>query len=208
MRPMLQKPPCRQTAGWFSAARPVAVRCLSLARRYNTLDFAIPVIKRRSRSLATLGDCKQSLSLVRQAGPHAKSCANRDATRPYWMTQRGLRPIKATPHQQLALSHQTLRIGITCDRIGFSSSSQKPKVLFLNWRSHRGTFLAITEILVTPSLYSLTTKGISALRSRDLHLAIFRSFLKLNTTAPSAVYFPSACVMMRTRSHAGFAQPR
>ena len=117
MRPMLQKPPCRQTAGWFSAARPVAVRCLSLARRYNTLDFAIPVIKRRSRSLATLGDCKQSLSLVRQAGPHAKSCANRDATRPYWMTQRGLRPIKATPHQQLALSHQTLRIGITCDRI-------------------------------------------------------------------------------------------
>lgn len=96
--PMLQKPPCRQTAGWFSAARPVAVRCLFLARRYNTLDFAIPAIKRRSRSLATLGDCKQSLSLVRQAGPHAKSCANRDAARPYWKP-RGKRNIPfAIPH--------------------------------------------------------------------------------------------------------------
>ena len=148
--PMLQKPPCRQTAGWFSAARPVAVRCLFLARRYNTLDFAIPAIKRRSRSLATLGDCKQSLSLVRQAGPHAKSCANRDAARPYWMTQRGLRPLKATDHSTIRLwwyarqrptisllyhtniknTHSVLQDSINCQTMqyGSDSTSQKPSL--------------------------------------------------------------------------------
>ena len=38
---------------------------VSRGRRYNTLDLAIPAIKRLRRSLASLGDCKQSLSLVR-----------------------------------------------------------------------------------------------------------------------------------------------
>ena len=42
----------------------------------------------KSRSLTTLGKCKHLLSLIRQAGFYAKSCANRDAPRPYWMTQR------------------------------------------------------------------------------------------------------------------------
>ena len=55
-------------------------------KRYNTLYFAIPVIKRQGCSLTTLGKCKHLLSLIRQAGSHAKSCANRDAVRPYWMT--------------------------------------------------------------------------------------------------------------------------
>ena len=45
---------------------------VSRGRRYNTLDLAIPAIKRLSRSLASLGDCKQSLSLVRRCRTSCK----------------------------------------------------------------------------------------------------------------------------------------
>ena len=45
---------------------------VSRGRRYNTLYFAIPAIKRLRRSLASLGDCKQSLSLVRRCRTSCK----------------------------------------------------------------------------------------------------------------------------------------
>ena len=96
---------------------------VSRGRRYNTLYFAKPAIKRLRRSLASLGDCKQSLSLVRrcrtsckvvchetagffgffqpkEALPPLDFPANRDAPRPYWMTQRQRRghcpPLEST----------------------------------------------------------------------------------------------------------------
>ena len=45
---------------------------VSRGRRYNTLDLAIPAIKRLHRSLASLCDCKQSLSLVRRCRTSCK----------------------------------------------------------------------------------------------------------------------------------------
>ena len=47
--------------------------------RYNTLYFAIPAIKRLRRSLASLGDCKQSLSLVRRCRTSCKVVCQGDA---------------------------------------------------------------------------------------------------------------------------------
>ena len=41
--------------------------------------------------------------MMQQRGCATAPCANRDAARPYWMTQRGLRPLKATDHSTIRL---------------------------------------------------------------------------------------------------------
>lgn len=71
-----QSAPMPQTA---SAARPAGIRRLSPPQRYNTLDFALPAIKRLRRLMASLGDCRQSLSLVRRCRTSCKAVCQGDA---------------------------------------------------------------------------------------------------------------------------------
>ena len=50
-----------------------------LPQRYNTLYFALPAIKRLRRLMASLGDCRQSLSLVRRCRTSCKAVCQGDA---------------------------------------------------------------------------------------------------------------------------------
>lgn len=52
---------------------------VSRGRRYNTLYFALPAIKRLRRLMASLGDCRQSLSLVRRCRTSCKAVCQGDA---------------------------------------------------------------------------------------------------------------------------------